>query len=253
MTMKTVRLDDIKDQFLDLLFPKFCQLCGESFKDGISNILCRSCFESMDSYEDPVCGRCGISLPVRAFEDAVLLRCKDCGDQPCFLDQVRAFGPYGGGLRIVHHGFKFEGMESLKLEIARKMLQAVVPSFWSGVQALIPVPLSPERERERGYNPAGLLSEEISAKTGIATRKSIQKIKSTVPQTSLLREERLKNPKGAYQALTPMESPTKVVLIDDVFTTGATLEECAQVLKKAGVGWVGAVVFGRTPRHHIQS
>ncbi len=251
--MKAFRLEVIKTGVLDLLFPKSCQLCGESFKDGISNILCRSCFETMDFYEDPVCGHCGISLPVRAFEGAVLLRCKDCGDQPYFLDQVRAFGPYGGGLRIVHHGFKFEGMESLKQEITRKMLQAVVPSFWNGVQALIPVPLSPERERERGYNPAFLLAVEISAKTGIQIIGIIKNLNPTIPQSSLPREERLKNPKGAYQVFTPMETMTRVVLVDDVFTTGATLEECAQVLKKTGVGWVGAIAFGRTPRHHIHS
>ena len=84
-------------------------------------------------------------------------------------------------------------------------------------------------------------------------RNSLQKVKSTIPQMSLSREERLKNPKGAYQVLTDVESARKVVLVDDVFTTGATLEECARVLKKAGIAWVGALVFGRTPRHYIHS
>jgi ComF family protein len=249
--MITSSLKNVKSWFIDLLFPKICQHCGESFNSGLSNILCLSCFEAMESYEDPVCAHCGISLPARTFEEAVLLRCRDCGDEPYFLDGVRAFGPYGSALRITHHGFKFEGMESLKGEIAQKMVRPIIPSFWNGVEALIPVPLSPERERERGYNPAALLADEISAKIRIPIRHNLQKIKSTIPQMSLTREDRLKNPKGAYQVLAQIEPLTKVVLVDDVFTTGATLEECARVLKKAGVVWVGALVFGRTPRHYI--
>lgn len=244
-------LKNIRSGFINLLFPRVCQHCGECFKTGLSNILCLSCFEKMEFYEDPVCEHCGISLPLKAFEDAAIQCCRDCGDEPYFLDSVRAFGPYGGALRITHHGFKFEGMEGLKGEIALKMVQPVIPSFWNGIEALIPVPLSPERERERGYNPAAHLADEISAKTRIPSRRFIQKVKSTTPQMSLSREERLKNPKGAYQVLASIEPMRKVVLVDDVFTTGATLEECAKVLKKAGVAWVGALIFGRTPRHYI--
>ena len=233
----------------DLLFPKICQRCGEGFGEGLSNILCGACFDSISVYEDPLCGHCGISLPARAFEDARLLRCRDCGDEDYFLDQVRAVGPYEGALRIAHHGFKFEGMEALKLDLARKMVSFSIPAFWEGVEALAPVPLSAERERERGYNPAALLAVEISRVTRIPFKPMLRKIKSTQPQMSLKREERLKNPKGAYQLGGQGAVPLKVVLVDDVFTTGATLEECAKVLKKAGVSWVGGIVCGRTPRY----
>jgi competence protein ComFC len=113
---------------------------------------------------------------------------------------------------------------------------------------LVPVPLSPERERERGYNPAALLADEISIKTGIPVKPVIHKVRSTPPQMSLTREERFKNPKGAYETQGGSLAG-KIILVDDVFTTGSTLEECARVLKKAGAAWVGAVVFGRTPRH----
>jgi ComF family protein len=163
------------------------------------------------------------------------------------LDQTRAFGAYDGALRLAHHSFKFEGMEGLKADLAGKMLEASPVSFWSGVEAIIPVPLSPERERERGYNPAFLLAKELSKQTGIPVRVSLRKIRPTKPQMSLSREERLKNPKGVYSMAEKADPAAKVVLVDDVFTTGATLEECAKTLKKAGVEWVGAIVFGRTP------
>lgn len=233
----------------ETLFPKICEGCGEGFEQGLSNILCLSCFNSITVYEDPVCDHCGVSLPPGAFENALQLRCRDCGDENYSLDNVRAVGPYEGALRIAHHGFKFEGMEALRLNLAGKMASCVIPSFWQGVEALAPVPLSPERERERGYNPAALLAVELSRATGIPFRKMLGKIKSTRPQMSLTREERLRNPKGAYRIKAGAVVPAKVILVDDVFTTGATLEECAKVLKKAGTPWVGAIVFGRTPRY----
>ncbi|SRR5579871_1039708 len=233
----------------DLFFPKICQGCGERFETGLSNILCLSCLNSIAAYEDPVCSHCGMSLPPGAFEDAVLSRCRDCGDGNYHLDQVRAVGPYEGPLRIAHHGFKFEGMEALGGILADKMVFSSPPAFWEGVETLVPVPLSPERERERGYNPAALLAFEISRAKGIPWRLLLRKTKSTRPQMSLTREERLKNPKGVYCPEEGAKVPSKLVLVDDVFTTGATLEECAKSLKEAGGSWVGAVVLGRTPRY----
>jgi ComF family protein len=141
-------------------------------------------------------------------------------------------------------------MESLKKPVAGKMKVLMGPFQEMGAQALVPVPQSPERERERGYNPAELLAVEISMMTGIPVQRFLRKEKSTRPQMSLRREERLRNPSGAYVISGSFRSLIHVVLVDDVFTTGATLEECAGVLKKSGISRVDAVVFGRTPRHH---
>ncbi len=236
----------IPEIVLNLLFPKVCRYCGETFQEGLSNILCRACFDKTQSYEDPICEHCGVSLPTDGFEGAVRIRCCDCGEDPYFLDRVRAFGVYEGPIRIAHHAFKFEGMEKLKADIARQILNSVPNSFWEGAEALVPVPLSPERERERGYNPAELLAQELSVKTRIPIKPLLRKIRSTVPQMSLTREKRIHNPEGAYKSVFTQPF-SKVVLVDDVFTTGATLEECAKVIKETGVSWVGAVVFGRTP------
>jgi ComF family protein len=152
---------------------------------------------------------------------------------------------------MAHHGFKFEGMERLACDLAKKMMDCTIPGFWEGVEAIVPVPLSAERQRERGYNPAELLACEISKASQIPLKNILGKVFSTQPQMSLKREERLKNPQGAYKVLEKTVVPSKLVLVDDVFTTGATLEECARVLKNSGISWVGAIVFGRTPRHQI--
>jgi ComF family protein len=236
-----------------VLFPGNCRRCGNPFVEGLSNILCRPCFDAIPLYADPVCGHCGTALPPGAFEGSSNLRCADCGQGGYFLDGVRAAGPYEGALRILHHGFKFEGMEGLALEIARILSKALPAEFYGGTEALVPVPQSPEKERERGYNPAALIARGISAETGVRVRPLLRKARPTPPQASLARSSRLKNPRGAYRVAPDADLPGKVLLVDDVFTTGATLEECASVLKKAGVPWVGGAVFGRTARFFGQA
>lgn len=247
--MEYSRRQKILDPILNILFPRRCLHCGSSFTDGLSNVVCRGCFDSIPSYENPVCDHCGVSLPPGAFEGAVERRCGDCGKEAYFLDHVRSFGPYGGALRLAHHAFKFDGMERLRADLAPPMAALEGDAFWSDAKVLVPVPQSPERERERGYNPASLLAGEIAEITSCPCRPLLRKVRATEPQMSLKREARMKNPKGAYQVAGAGAVPDKIVLVDDVFTTGSTLEECARVLKKAGAHWVGALVFGRTPRY----
>ena len=139
---------------LDVLFPKVCDFCGQNFEDGLSNTLCSHCFQSILPFKEPVCSHCGESLHSGAFEGASILRCSDCGDGEYFLDQVWAYGKYEGALRIAHHCFKFEGMESLGSYLGDRIAFWVPEGFAEGGGVLCPVPLSPERERERGYNPA---------------------------------------------------------------------------------------------------
>jgi ComF family protein len=238
----------LRDFLLDIFFPKVCTHCGDSFRQGLSNVLCLPCFNGIEPHLTPSCGHCGVSLPPRGFGGAVQLRCDDCGDWAYYLDQTWSLGSYEGPLRLAHHAFKFGGMKHLRLPIVQKMLCFLPGNFYEGVEVVVPVPMSPEKERERGYNSALLLADELSEFIGIPVKLLLKKTRPTVAQRLLTREKRLQNQKGAYE--TSLKGPlAKVLLVDDVFTTGATLEECAKVLKKAGVQWVGAVVWGRTPRY----
>ncbi len=239
----------ISKALIDNLFPKLCEYCGLTFEEGFSNVLCGSCFRSMPHYRDPVCSHCGESLEPGSFEGALLFRCVECGEGAYFLDQVRTFGEYVGALRLLHHAFKFEGMEHLGLAIAERMANNIPAGFLQPETILCPVPLSPERERERGYNPSENLCRHLSDGKGVHWENLLRKMKSIPPQMSLTRKERLMNPVGAYEVLRGKAVPVRVVLVDDVFTTGATLEECAKILKQSGCQWVGAVLWGRTPRY----
>jgi ComF family protein len=229
------------------LFPRVCRRCGDTFEEGLSNILCRPCFDAVPSYGDPICWHCGMGLPPRAFEGSERPHCSDCGGESYALDDCRAFGPYEGSLRLAHHAFKFEGMEHLAQDLGSRM-ESLAGRF-GGIEALVPVPMRPERERERGYHPSRALAQELCRRTGIPTGDYLKKSRATAPQVELDKEERLKNLRGAFEYAGPGKPPTRILLVDDVYTTGGTLEECAKVLKASGVAYVGAVVLGRTPHH----
>jgi ComF family protein len=230
-----------------LLFPKICGRCGNPFVDGLSNILCRSCFDATPPYADPICRHCGIGLPPRAFEGSSKPHCSDCVGEDYYLDACRAYGPYEGSLRLAHHAFKFEGMEHLGAVLGSRMAPLV--SRFEGIEAVVPVPVRPERERERGYHPARVLAMELSRATGCPVEDYLRKVRPTKPQVDLDKAERLKNLWGAFIYVGPKKPIGRVLLVDDVYTTGGTLEECAETLKASGVVWVGAVVLGRTPHH----
>jgi len=229
-----------------LLFPRVCGYCGETFEAGLSNVLCQDCLDQTPRYETPVCWHCGLGLAPGAFEGDARPCCRDCGEGPYALDACYAFGPYEGALRLAHHAFKFEGMEHLATVLGQRMA-GCLPST-QRLEVLTPVPTRPERERERGYHPARLLAMEVSRRTNLPLEDCLEKGRATRPQVELDRAHRLKNLRGAFHYMGPDPAPSRVLLVDDVYTTGGTLEACAVALKGAGVGWVGALVLGRTPR-----
>lgn len=237
------------ERLVDLFFPKDCRNCGDPFSAGLSNILCRACFGAIEPYQLPCCSHCGLSLAPGAFEGTVQHRCAECGDGEFFLDEVRAFGAYEGSLRIAHHGFKFEGLEGLARELGRGMAGLLGPELRQDA-VLVPVPMRPEKERERGYNPAFLLARELSTHWGIGSKPLLRKTRNTPPQMSLSQKERARNPVGAYAYHPVGPTPPTAILVDDVYTTGSTLEECAKVLKKAGIPTVHAVTWGRTAKRN---
>ncbi len=231
-----------------LLFPPLCRHCGTPFRKGLSNILCAECFEGIESDRDPRCLLCGKPLSPAGYEGSVDPRCADCRERESPLSTVRCFAPYEGALRQAHHSFKFEGMPSLAVELGRCLAKVVLSSWLEGKTTLVPVPLSSDRERERGYHPARLLACDVSARTGLPVAEPVEKVRATAPQMSLPREERLGNLKAAFAVRKGVRVPVDVVLVDDVMTTGSTLEGCAEVLAAAGTRSVSALVLGRTAR-----
>lgn len=161
------------------------------------------------------------------------------------LNGIRALGYFEGPLRKAIHALKYSGREPLAEALAQILFQ-----FWQDyplpAEVVLPVPLHRDRMRQRGYNQAALLAQELGTLLGIAVdTTTLQRVQATPPQVGLSGEKRLKNVAGAFACRDDALWGKAVLLVDDVTTTGATLESCAQALKKVGVASVWGLVLAK--------
>lgn len=166
------------------------------------------------------------------------------GPEPVVLSGVRAWAPvaYAGSARDLVGALKFRGATRVAEAMAAQ-LAANAPE-WMLEGALVPVPLHPRRLRRRGYNQAGLIAAALSRRTGLEVVDCLRRTGSSATQVGRDRRERRLGPAGSIELRAP--APGRVVLVDDVATTGATLAACAAVLRAAGPIEVAALVFART-------
>lgn len=188
--------------------------------------------------------------------------CGQCRTSPPCFSSARAIGGYEGTLREAIHKFKYQGKKRLAIRLGKLMVEHLrkekedfpqtpikrhqFPSYQE-VDYLIPVPLHPSRLRERGFNQSELLAEVIGRDLDILLlNDTLLRIKATQSQTKLSREERIKNVKGAFAIIdAPSFSNKTILLIDDMFTTGATINECAKVLKETKVKKIAVLTLAR--------
>lgn len=159
------------------------------------------------------------------------------------MDRARAIGEYDGALRRIVHALKYDGRRSLARTLAGLMRDRA-PNLLLGVDALVPVPLHPARRRARGFNQAADLAHHLG---GSVFPNALRRVRATAAQASLPAAQRHRNVRGAFEATgaaTRLRGRV-VLLVDDVSTTGATLEACARALKQAGVTEVRALTAAR--------
>ena len=210
-------LTDLKE----LLLPRTCPVCGKLLMAG----------------EDVLCAFCAIGLPryrILHIDDNPLLRMVwDRADvrRATTLLTYNHNSPYHN--LII--SFKFHGMSNLAIKLGKwAALEAEKQGFWEGADALVPVPLTWWRCWRRGYNQAEMLARGMSEVTGLPVVNLLKRTKNRKPQSRLRGEARLKNAEGIYKAAIPNEWRGKrLVLVDDVMTTGATLGSCAKALLDA--------------------
>jgi ComF family protein len=158
---------------------------------------------------------------------------------------VRAKYFFEGVVRQAIHLFKYRGARYLLATLSSLLLESVEPQFLES-DAVVPVPLHRDRLKERSYNQSQLLATEVSKTLGIILADNyLIRTRSTEPQMQLPAERRTANVRGAFSCVDRSLDGKNVLLVDDVFTTGATLNECAIALKKAGVAGVWAVCIAR--------
>ena len=244
-----------------MTFPTGCAVCGGELTSHTGVRICIACWSSLVPWDGPVCSRCGLPFAsARALDSAV----KECGacrlGGPAF-DSARSFGLYTGKLRQVILRLKFGGEERLGVRLGELLVPTwrLLPRIGGVAPCLMmPIPLHPARQRERGFNQSDLLAEGLVR----ALRKQggsgevrlcpehLRRKRATPPQTGLSVAARRENLRGAFEVVRPEAVRARTVaLIDDVMTTGATLSACARVLKRAGAAQVMGVTLARaTPQ-----
>ncbi len=239
---------------LDLLFPALCPVCGATLAAGRRDPLCGPCWSAIPRLPAPWCARCGRPLPAlhapppAAGPGAGDLRwplCGACVGSSSAYDWARAAAAYDGVARDAIHAFKFRGMTALARPLAALVVEQCAPAVPADVAGLVPVPLARARQTERGFNQAALLAVRIAGALDVRVRRRwLARTRATRPQTELGAAERRANVRGAFVA-SPAVAGRHVVLVDDVVTTGTTVEECARALHAAGAARVGVLTVAR--------
>ncbi|MEK7857758.1 MAG: ComF family protein [Elusimicrobiota bacterium] len=233
----------LRETVIHWLLPQTCAGCREDLPKGWDAPLCAACQGALPPAEPPFCLRCAERV------DGSSPHCAACSSRLSACRMIRAAFLYKGPIPPLVHAFKYRGRVGAARWAGQKMAQAFAryPEL-SGFDALVPVPLHRLRLRERGYNQADLLAAELSASTGLPVWQAVTRVEATRPQWRLDRGERLKNLAGAFRGQAQARG-RKLLLIDDVCTSGASLEGCAKALQQAGAAQVCAYVLARqTPR-----
>ena len=219
-----------RGRVLDFFFPRWCLGCRQE-----GAFLCPSCLTGLPHLLPPLCPRCG--------QPQALDICPFCREWRLSIDAIRSPYRFEGVVRQAVVLFKYHNLRALAPTLAG-LLKDYLDSHPLPFEAVLPVPLHPRKQRQRGYNQSGLLARELSRLVGMPVMDgAIKRLKATPPQArAQRREERRANVTNAFFCQERGPEGRNLLLVDDVCTTGATLDACAQALKKAGA----KAVFGLT-------
>jgi ComF family protein len=216
----------------DLFYPERCVGCERRASD----VLCRACFDALPYVGSPFCGRCG--LPT-AFATPL---CEQCKNVDFRFESARAPLKYDGVGKKIVHALKYRGYQRVVDRLAAPLMLQVIdgPRF----DAVVPVPLHRSRLRKRGFNQAELLAGSVAGRLRAPVSDTLEAVRSTRDQIELSAAQRRANVSGAYRAKGPLRG--RILLVDDVFTTGATMHACAETLLRAGTREIHALSLCRT-------
>lgn len=230
---------------IDFIFPPKCAICGKYFRAEKEVVICPNCISQIKYIESPQCSRCGKPFYSEAAAD---YHCGDCLTKRRYFNRARAMGCYDGTLRKAIHLFKYKLKNNLAFSLASLMADRM-QSYFVGVayHLIIPVPLHPGRLRERGFNQSLSLAKFLSTQYKIPLdRYSLTRGKITKPQVGLSERNRKDNVRGAFLLSERSKVVDKnILLLDDVYTSGNTVDECSKVLIKAGAHKVDVLTLAR--------
>ncbi|MGD8383211.1 MAG: ComF family protein [Syntrophobacterales bacterium] len=216
------------------IYPPTCPGCGNPLHPERPEHFCSDCLRTLEFISEPYCPVCGVPY-AKEIQNPHL--CGDCLAGIHSFDRARSTGSYRGSLREVLHRFKYGGQTSLARPLAHML---IAPGKHLArlhkIDRIIPVPLHPKRLRQRGFNQASLLARRLGSALRISVDyASLKRSRWTEPQTGLTRRQRAANVKGAFSLRSNEKLKGKgILVVDDVLTTGETVNQCVRVLKKDG-------------------
>ena len=233
----------LADAALAVLTAPACAICREPLDTPLAGAVCAACWSRIRPLTEPLCDICGDALPSWRQGHDSTRQCVRCSNHPRVITIGRAVGGYEGTLRDILHALKYGKRRSIAQPLARLMAQAGARVL-SGADFLVPVPLHFSRHYGRGFNQASELTRHI----GMPTVRALRRRRATVTQTDLPEAQRHLNVRDAFAIHRSAGAVIRnaiVVVVDDVSTTGATLDACATVLLAAGAREVRALTVAR--------
>jgi len=249
-------LTEAGDAFVSVFFPAGCRLCDRLLLRASTLPICAECLGSFPAIGGPLCDRCGQPLAAWSLsgqQDATgpeALTCPDCQRRAYGFDRARSYALYKGGLVRAVVMLKFERIEPLGRWFSQRLAEVVRRE---GIVAdiVVPVPLHRQREQERGYNQADLIAKPLAHRLGLSYRAVLLTRTKPRPDKHMLSlEERWESVRGAFATRSGSKVDNlRVLLVDDVMTTGATLDAAARALRGAGAKSVIGLTVARAARH----
>jgi len=249
-------LSEAGDAIVSVFFPAGCRICEELLTSASRVPLCERCLSSFERLPTVACEVCGRPLPGLSAKDGEPLLCLACNEKTYAFGRARSFAVYEGAVVRAILLLKFEQIEPLGEWFAERLAELVnaEPEVLAS-DVVVPVPLHRQRERERGYNQAALLSKPLAKKLRLPHKAVLLMRTRARPEKQVLSlEERWESVRGAFATRPGSQVDNlRVLLVDDVLTTGATLDACSRALREAGAKSVVALTVARAIRNPLPS
>ena len=247
-------LDSLAGAVASVLFPSGCRICEALLTRADRLPVCDACLKSFRELPGEICGRCGQPWAEGADVDGDESVCRECRERGFAFDAARSFGIYDGALARAIVLMKYERIEPLGAWFAKRLIEAerkLPPEL--AADLIVPVPLHRTRQKERGFNQVDLFGRPLARKLGLPYRPVLLKRERARPEKHLLHfEERWEAVRGAFVIREGGRVDNlRILLLDDVMTSGATLDACSRALREAGAKSVAGLTIARAVRQGI--
>lgn len=233
------------DSFLELIYTEknTCFIC-ESYDESIGDkYICRHCEKLLKKLDAPLCSKC--SKPINYGSSASL--CPECSGEERYFEMSKSLYSYEGLIKNAIYSYKYYNHPYFYKMFGNMLLTYMLAENYTNFDCIVPVPLHSSKMRTRGYNQSELLARHLSKKLSIPYVDALKRIKKTAKQSEQSKLERAKNLKDAFVIKNDAEIVvnSSVLLVDDIYTTGATVDECSKALKNRGAANVFVITIAR--------